>query len=318
MKRFVSYIVLLAAVLLFGWILFANANSDPNTSIPDDNKSDTKTAPSPSPRIYWFWMPSYDPAELVPVCDSGVITDVIITTPNPYDTWYWRAQYQEVYGGKRYTIYIPVAERIEAAIRLCKQAGLGVVICPRLWPSSGDYLTPAHMYDPDYYSSVITWARNRWPGYPVALNTEPNSDTVAGKMIKGKEPLDLSRLTAAVNSTIRKVGKVDLIFPAGSSNPDSAYMPLALLGRARITEGTYYGMAPEKIKYPFEMVGYFISTEDRTGSRIKPLRVEQVFADRWIEITKYGGCMIYITRTEALEVAKAIQAWKKSQTGKTK
>jgi hypothetical protein len=255
--------------------------------------------PPDKPHVIWFHSGACNSTEsLDTALSSDLITHVLILHMHAAD-----ADWQK-------------SPRVLRAIRTVKRSSAKLIWCRDLWPyykTSG--VSRDAMFDPKYYIGEINRLRGEAKAMgadAVALDVEPYGHSPIKELLKSGrrfEPAQLATLRDAVKQAVDRVGQVDYLLPAGSMNKAHPYNILAGLGKARISENTYYAneQTIRNIKYPYEVFGVHLSTaRERTINPQAPyFLVSDIFgrSDLWSDKNQL---FLYSTSKDSLGVARQL------------
>ncbi|MBN1123650.1 MAG: hypothetical protein JXA82_01485 [Sedimentisphaerales bacterium] len=288
-----------------------SSSSEPSNS-PKDSE-DQNTSPSggsgggsvlEKPEIIWCYGVGRHPLRSMQIAvDSGFITNVIMAVGN-------RETSDQLY--KHY-------DTVQQAVAITKQADIKLTLVRYMWPSLPEAAPLSLVFDLNHYLREIDLlkqeARQINADY-IGFDLEPYNSTEIRQWISRKrtyQDRNEERLRGIVWEVIKRAGKVDYVYPAGSMSPYNPYNTLALLGKNRIAESTYYNNPTSlpQIKYPYEIFGAYLNTT--TTNEYFPgspyFLVEDIFesSDLW---SKKKGLFMYPKEDKAQEVADALLAYR--------
>jgi len=260
--------------------------------------------PTPGPMVVWCHSgEQHDLDALRTVLQSPLITHVLINYRH-IDDGNWHEN-----------------EYVKVAIDIVKASNAKLIWGRSLWPWYAiENSTTEDLYDPCYYVKQIETVRAEAAeigACMTAMDTEPYANSPIKKYVKGEDrvyliPRQLSMIQEAVQKATDKVGKVDIVFPAGSMVTVHIYNALSALGNNRVSEHTYYDNsdAIKNIKYPYEMFGVQLSiTKEHEGYPSLPFYLPAEIFERRELWSGTKGLFIYTSNRDSLAVAEALVAY---------
>lgn len=309
---------LVAAILLsvcFFLLKCALANSDPAAISPrcglTGNVKDAKTEKQ-TPIIIWFYHLEKDSLQSLEIAlSSSIPTHISIYVRNRWTGKLLRKKKN--------------VDKLKKAIGIAKKYKLKSILVRNLWPTypMGD-LDESILYNPKYYLGEIASLRQegqRFRSDFVGFDVEPYHKAPVGRYLQWKynyrpSSKETKKLKQVISDVIRKSGKVDFLYPAGSVRAYHFYNLISSLGEKRIAESTYYDTEDYlKIDYPYEIFGVYVSvlrSDPSIKSFSKPYyQVNSVFQknNRW---SSKEGLFLYPREDRVLDVANALFEYSKN------
>lgn len=302
-KISVCAISLILIALMVWQVRYSTASS---VSGSEANEMDSNSVQAVNkPIIIWFHNGVTDsPEALKTALSSGLITHVIIKYMHRADAD-WEKKLE-----------------VRQAIEIVKQSDAQLIWCRNVWPYyKVKGVEKEDLFNPNYYIQEI-WelraeARKMGADF-VAFDLEAYAYPAVKPYLLCTYKMgahQLERLRRVMEKVIQTSGKVDFIFPAGSTNKRHPYNVLSTLGKNRITESTYY--ANEKrikaVRHPYEILGAYVNTYRRR--EVNPTSpyflVSDVFEKSHLWSNR-KGVFLYPKEKRALAVAKELVAYAES------
>lgn len=205
--------------------------------------------PVQSPEIIWFHSVSSNSlASLDKALASGLISHVMVLYMHRHDA--------DV-----------MDDKVQQVIKLVRARGARFIWCRDLWPYyKNESCEASQIYEADYYVHEIFHLRKEGAllnADAIALDCEPYGESVFKPVFKDpaiRGRVDLARLEEVVIEAVDKIGQVDYILPAGSTELRHPLNKVSRLGKTRISESTYYNLESRlrRVKYPYEIFGAYM------------------------------------------------------------
>jgi len=302
-KKFIRVLALLMVMLAGGIVSFVLISA---CSGDDDTRSPAKTGqekvaggPKEEPIIIWHWGSYYDDLEPLKLAlSTGLVNHVTIGTIHRKDKDFRKDL------------------KVLKAIKIVKDSGVKLIWLRWLWPAYDVKESRAEdLFDPNFYIKEIRYLRaeaNEIGADFVALDTEAYAYSPIQAYDKGEIILkaeDLRRLKAIIKKVIDAAGKVDFIFPAGTTGNIMPYGILSELGTNRVSEDTYYSNyeAIKKIKTPYEIFGAYLNTtrENKKHPHLPYFLVPEIFDNSYLWSDR-KGLYLYPREGNAKAVAEEL------------
>ncbi len=290
-------------IVLLGWVLInqthqVSESMARNVNVPSESNVAPAEPAVTSPEIIWFHCVSSNSSKSLELAlASGMVSHVMVLYMHRND-----ADIME--------------EKVQVAVKLVRSYGAKLIWCRDLWPYyKNGTCDAAQIYDANYYVHEIFHLRKegqQLEADAVALDCEPYGESVFKPIFKEaatRSRVDLVRLEEAVKDAVDKIGQVDYVLPAGSTETRHPVNKVSLLGQKRISESTYYNLESRlrKVRYPYEIFGAYVRiTHVHPEHPLLPFfTIESLFShsESW---SHKRGVFLYTDGPHSLETAQSL------------
>jgi hypothetical protein len=256
--------------------------------------------------IIWYHRAWEDPNYLQNVVDSGLVTHIMITNSNRNENW---------------TSNPTITNKISQAIQIIRNSNphIKIIWGRDLWPIENQTgIELEDFFNSSYYAQEISFLKKEAAELGadfISLDTEPYGTSPMKQYLTGNRTLLTSdqntELANAIKTATAAEGRVDFIYPAGSSDMNHPYHELAKLGTLTLAENTYYDKEVN-IPYSYDLFGAFVNSEpgNLSGNPNAPYYTIQTIFDksyRWIN--KKGLWFYQEGESNAIKISEQLLAY---------